>query len=326
MRAVETMSACADLKTKLQFPKFQRSLVSHLIQSRTTFDAGTRRHNIDAARLYVNILTKVMPDIPLYFVKREMTDLIQHAANQLSDEDVVDRTIAPTKSGFVYFEKPIEGVDLRGQNIKLNACVWFFDASGTLCLYMFNDMYRTPDKPSQDILNDKKAMKVHEELQAGRWSFIGMEGDVAGAAIGAPLNEQDEVVKTFYEEVEGFTPTASTNFIRAIHAFWLIMGQTLVSITEEVGDKRFARTQAQMKLPNLVQVIQYRRTENMNEYSGESNVEWSHRWIVRGHWRWQPFKNEAGKDDRKRIWIAPFMKGPEDKPLVLTDKIYALTR
>lgn len=51
-------------------------------------------------------------------------------------------------------------------------------------------------------------------------------------------------------------------------------------------------------------------------------IDWSHRWIVRGHWR---KIRGAGKDANGtmvfgKTWIRAFEKGPEDKPLV-SDKI-----
>lgn len=39
-------------------------------------------------------------------------------------------------------------------------------------------------------------------------------------------------------------------------------------------------------------------------------VDWAWQWAVRGHWRDQPTK-----DGNKLIWIHPYIKGPEDKPL-----------
>lgn len=42
-------------------------------------------------------------------------------------------------------------------------------------------------------------------------------------------------------------------------------------------------------------------------------VDWKHRWIVRGHYRAQWYPGEAA---HHVIWIAPYMKGPEDAPLI----------
>lgn len=44
--------------------------------------------------------------------------------------------------------------------------------------------------------------------------------------------------------------------------------------------------------------------------------------IVSGHWREQPCGPNHG--ERRRQWIAPYVKGPRDKPLVLKDTVRVL--
>jgi hypothetical protein len=61
----------------------------------------------------------------------------------------------------------------------------------------------------------------------------------------------------------------------------------------------------------------------------DSTREYSHRWIVRGHWAWRhcsPENADEGEDCRKRVYIDPYVKGPEDKPLIIKDKLYAVVR
>jgi len=41
-------------------------------------------------------------------------------------------------------------------------------------------------------------------------------------------------------------------------------------------------------------------------------VEWQRRWMVRGHWRLQPYGPKHSL--RRMRWIDPYVKGPEDKP------------
>lgn len=50
---------------------------------------------------------------------------------------------------------------------------------------------------------------------------------------------------------------------------------------------------------------------------------YSHRWIVRGHMRNQPIgpRNAKGGQQHMRVWIAPYVKGPEEKPLILKDRV-----
>jgi hypothetical protein len=51
--------------------------------------------------------------------------------------------------------------------------------------------------------------------------------------------------------------------------------------------------------------------------------EYSHRWMVQGHWRnqWYP-----SMQDHRPKYIPPHIKGPKDKPLVVHDVAYSLDR
>lgn len=104
---------------------------------------------------------------------------------------------------------------------------------------------------------------------------------------------------------------------------------------ERVNKKQAADAAAQrarrMEIPDRVTVVALRRVEGHSH--GETDVEWHHRWLVRGHWRWQHVsKNHplAEPDPaggyRARVWVRPHVKGPEDKPFHLTEKVYALVR
>lgn len=78
-------------------------------------------------------------------------------------------------------------------------------------------------------------------------------------------------------------------------------------------------------VPSEVRVIQLRRAESQSYQpivNGNEQIDWSCRWIVNGHWRNQPYKNE-----RKLIYIMPYVKGPEDRPLkVPTHTVYQVSR
>jgi hypothetical protein len=67
-----------------------------------------------------------------------------------------------------------------------------------------------------------------------------------------------------------------------------------------------------------VQVVRLRRRENQTTHASDGvkrSIDWDHRWWVglstAGFWR-----NQPTRDGYKRILIEPYVKGPEDKPLV----------
>lgn len=77
-----------------------------------------------------------------------------------------------------------------------------------------------------------------------------------------------------------------------------------------------------------IQVIQLRRRENQTTHASDGvprSVDWSHRWWVglstAGFWR-----NQPTKDGYKRILIEPYVKGPEDKPLLTRGAINVVVR
>jgi hypothetical protein len=87
--------------------------------------------------------------------------------------------------------------------------------------------------------------------------------------------------------------------------------------------KQIAR-ENDVPLPSDVKVIQLRRTESRSQPANGNGevIDWSCRWIVNGHWRNQPYA-----DERKLIYIMPFVKGPADKPLrVPTHTVYQVSR
>jgi hypothetical protein len=86
---------------------------------------------------------------------------------------------------------------------------------------------------------------------------------------------------------------------------------------------RHERRRAARELPDGLRVLFLSSGAAVERAEGTGTVEWSHRWMVRGHWRLQPY----GPDHklRKTIWIDPYVKGPEDKPLDIRLTIWKTT-
>ena len=104
-------------------------------------------------------------------------------------------------------------------------------------------------------------------------------------------------------------------------AFWLLASQRLI-VTSAQKPNRAVRRRAQEREIESVIVVSLRR-RSYPETDGSRNVEWSHRWLTRGHWRnqWYPSENR-----HKPIWIADFVKGPPDKPFVAKQRAFEFKR
>jgi hypothetical protein len=73
----------------------------------------------------------------------------------------------------------------------------------------------------------------------------------------------------------------------------------------------------------MVRTIYLRRISSRKPTEESQPVAWSHRWMVRGHWRQQWY---AATQLHKPRWIHPFIKGPEDKPLKVPEKLFKVVR
>jgi hypothetical protein len=67
-----------------------------------------------------------------------------------------------------------------------------------------------------------------------------------------------------------------------------------------------------------VRVIALRRPNKPASEAGTSERDYHHQWVVRGHWRNQPYKTQGIV---RPIWIAPHSKGPEGAPLLGGERV-----
>lgn len=123
-----------------------------------------------------------------------------------------------------------------------------------------------------------------------------------------------------------WTPSADHREVaRFLKALWTISQQTIAK-TESVSDRASRRDGRRRGLPDegSVRVITLRHARRpVPEEQQVREVDWQRRWIVSGHWRNQYL---PGSGTHRLQWIAPHLKGPADKPLVLRDEVVYLRR
>lgn len=102
--------------------------------------------------------------------------------------------------------------------------------------------------------------------------------------------------------------------VLSYQALWRLMQQTLAVRTLHRPDRPTRKRVARAGWPEReVTVIKLRRTDPEHEKSDEiKDVNWTHRWLVGGHWRMQPYPTLGIS---RQIWISPYVKGPVDLPL-----------
>lgn len=107
----------------------------------------------------------------------------------------------------------------------------------------------------------------------------------------------------------------------------------LVSDTPRVPSNmpRQQRRQLERSMPSKLRVIALRHTHHVKSDIVDvtprttSPREYDYQWVVSGHWRNQPFG--PARLGRKLIYINPYVKGPDDKPLKpQADKLYVVVK
>ena len=74
-----------------------------------------------------------------------------------------------------------------------------------------------------------------------------------------------------------------------------------------------------------IHVVTLRRPVTKDETDSTREVDWQWRWWVRGHWRQQAVG--PNRQDRAPVWIMPYVKGPDDRPIKPNvPTIYNVTR
>lgn len=276
-----------------------------------------------------------------YYIEPDMTDLIVFSSAGMDETDVFRYDELPTECGFAYFEKPLIIRDVRGADLFVNGLLWFStrnydpatktERSGTMFM-MLNDHFTTPDDIAREIMAGRNIRFGYEIYRAvmGRWGVIGFEMLYDNMQIGPPIATAD-LAKLAEIEAEGLVAHEFTNIRRQVHAFWLMLGQTITKVSESEIPRSFARRAKKAKLPARVTVIRLRRHKSPDKGLGETAVEWSHRWWSRGYWRWQPVSEHHALAEpdgeggwKARLWVRGSVKGPEGKPLVITSKVYDL--
>lgn len=117
---------------------------------------------------------------------------------------------------------------------------------------------------------------------------------------------------------------ASRNALQVFACGCLWLQQKIVTASQaplaRAAQRRLAREGIDPKcLVVELRSKQYTRTSPEDE---ARQVDWAWQWAVRGHWRDQPTK-----EGTKLIWIHPYIKGPEDKPLKPdAGRVFAVTR
>lgn len=271
-----------------------------------------------------------------FWVSDEMATLVQVSAASMPRQDLRMEDL-PHPYGFIWFDRPLWITDVRGKRVGLRAVSWAEreiawrvrgeDRLATLVdptmlqgisLCWYSDVTDDEDEVNADLradLEGKGGSWADYVRLSHRLSTFHVDAWPYGTSFAPPdLEAQEGVMDTR----------------RFLAAFLALAGQRLAHVGKETAPRHLRRrlersgTLDPTKEVSVVTLRRYRERgiEDKGEDSPEA-IEWSHRWMVSGHWRnqWVPSLN-----DHRLTWIAPYVKGPEDRPLLVKDTVFALRR
>jgi hypothetical protein len=260
----------------------------------------------------VENVPQIIKQSRLWWVNDEMTNLIDVASKSYPSHKLVIEDFIEDMFGICFFERPLTGINTEDdstESVTIHAMSWSpgliantSDGKFTVPALFINSWSRADD----DCIVAQRGFK---------WISNGHACWILGEQQGVTLEEQSPI------SVESAIEDCS----RLMTIFMLASQKGVAELSEyEFG--RPERRRAQRSNANIspIKVINLRKQKSpLHSELDPREVNWSHRWIVDGHWRNQPYG--PGRNQTRPVWIAPHVKGPEDKPLVVKDAVKVLT-
>lgn len=271
------------------------------------------------------------------WLSHEMMDLCQHAMADFDSTERFEFEDAFIPHGFMVLPEAFKSRDINDKIIAHRTILWRVVEHSVVILednpdggvsYTF-DLNRSSegisteptlristvshvDDPDEftDLYQDRQ-----EELKA-----MGIEWGIAHATT-IPLRLVASLADT---SGEGDPKSAWLTFWRVAQK---LMSERIIT-TERQQAHRSARREAQRYGydPAAPRVIELRRpTDRDTDPEGERlrDVNWTHRWINRGHWRQQWYPT---LQTHKQIWISAYVKGPSNLPLIVRERVWVWDR
>lgn len=277
------------------------------------------------AKAYAKAMGLGLQASTAYQVTAEMVDLATALyRDQQKRGGVLDGAELPSDYGFMWLDKSPDQRDQNGRSVITSAITWSklpvrtrFEHSeevvpGVRLTFWtsWTDLERL-DEWTEDTYQQamERSGKTREEIKSGLRREFGN------------LTFSHTVVLPFGVDIGVTTGEIGDSAVALVHVLWMLMDMEFVTSRKPAQLPRAARRRALRSLKHgEVNVILLRRTKTLDDGDHDpAPVEWSCRWIVQGHWR-------TYKKDGRRIWIRPYIKGPDGLPVKDTKQLWRLAR
>jgi len=294
-------------------------------------DMETKRMNPDTVEmtrmLYAVETDKVRTADPIY-VSADMCELVAAAKSSFAPEPLLGTDLM-TDNGFVYFAEPFPVLDRFDDPVNIAAFSWVPMFTRTDVEAVDGEYDRVLDnwRRGEGRIGQGVALTLYAATDADVGGFPEWADHWGVRPTVVPIhitpwffgmafdgNQWDEIGR----------PTGAEWWWRIVQTSLRLMQQRVAVRHTTPPDRGDRRAAARINFPHReTLVVRLRRERSDTIESSGHTVEWTHRWIVGGHWRNQWFPS-AGV--HRQIWISPYVKGPDDQPLVVKPRAYTWDR
>ena len=260
---------------------------ARLMERNGGIDPGFLSHGVPWREVRDEALTQVqaLRDADLYFVRSDMVSLAVHAA---VDDGELPFVEPPSDCGYMLFEGGLcPTTDETREVVRMYGLLWWIGDD---------------DHIHYDTLADVMFDRMHVRVR----KRAGMDDARDARDLGAGWHDPDSFLS------------------RVLRALWALMAEPSVAeVAQGASAARLervpARVSEQARRVRVIDVREHNEPERVDGDGSRRYKPYDHRFIVSGHWREQACG--PNHSERRRRWIAPYVKGPKDKPLVLKDTV-----
>lgn len=265
----------------------------------------------------------------LFYVSDEMSAVAVHAGQTMPDQ-VPMRQEFPAEYGFIVWDGPLVDEETTATMLGAHPQAGLFASCHALSWFI------TELTNEEDAVVDAAFLTFWVRPEGRTYPplipYHSAVFDLSLPIRGSALADNEGGNEAAGGWIAQFDMTAYTTMV--------LMGQSVATLEshrpERAERRRAARAGLETPDVTVVQLRRHARAEGQPDDADDDNTEDSteagqdpaasartHRWVVRGHWRqqWYPSLN-----DHRAIWIHGYVKGPEDKPLVIGERVNALLR
>lgn len=315
-----------DIVLRYKEPKIRETWLDGLVGDRSLQGRDTllqQAHNI--------LSNLVDENLPLIWTSPEVTRQISEIAKEVERPERIRDLCLPGPDGMIWFGESLKNADGSGAITALSwSLISVVDDYGSDTDSFGDLLFVTAWIVTESILNlEWQHQHGYQEDIELDWA-LKAAGDVLPFEFQAlgdnGLGDADPRLQIF-EDVWAEDTNDWCRLVIAVAA-WCAGNAEVAEEPVYTGRPERRRAQRSGLNPDRrVNVIKMRQLEGTGDANSKTTGNGSplkNRHAVRGHMRNQPYG--PGRSRRRQIWIAPYVKGPQEAPLVKVQKLWNLDR